>query len=126
MHVSLFQINTVIIPKWMMYNFSDGLWIFSFTSIMFYIWRNETANMYIWILSPLLIAFCFEFGQKIKLINGTFDAYDLISYVLGSVLSILANLKFNKLPQLSLVSKRVSNMYSASCRLFCIPKPYIL
>lgn len=83
--------------RWIINYLPDVLWIFSFTSIMFFIWRRESLiKKLFWIITPLIVAFTYEFGQGFQIVRGTFDKFDFIAYVLGSSLSILLNIKFNK------------------------------
>jgi len=76
---------------------TDFLWIFSFTSLMLYIWRkNLNLNNFIWIVLPLIFAIIFEFLQKQGIVNGTYDKFDILTYILGNFIAIIINLKFNK------------------------------
>ena len=96
-YASILRIDKSHLPSWIIYNLPDGLWIFSFTSLMCYMWKDEISYLsIIWILFPLVFAFCFEFGQKFNFIKGTYDKYDLITYIISNILSILFNIKFNK------------------------------
>ena len=78
------------IPNWFMYSLPDGLWIFSYISLMLYIWKNSISrNSAIWIFIIPFIAIISEFGQLFKLVPGTFDIIDLLFYVLGIFLPLL-------------------------------------
>lgn len=76
----------------------DILWTFSFISVMLFIWRKKsfTVEKLFWVITPLIIAFLYEIGQKLDIVNGTFDKFDFLAYFLGANLSILLNIKFNK------------------------------
>jgi len=84
-------------PNWIVFYFPDFLWIFSFTSVLLLIWDNKiNFNSFFILLFPLLSAFLFEYCQKIGIIKGTFDIFDLITYLIGFFVSIVANQKYNK------------------------------
>jgi hypothetical protein len=71
----------------------DGLWSYSFTSMMLIIW-NRTIN-YFW-LSIICICFILlETLQFTNIINGTGDILDIFIYLIFCLLSILSN-KFMK------------------------------
>lgn len=99
-NINLFLDNKFILydlNRWIINYLPDALWIFSFTSIIIFIWRRESLiKKLFWIITPLIIAFAYEFGQGLYVIKGTFDKSDFIAYILGSSLSILLNIKFNK------------------------------
>lgn len=77
------------IPNWFLYSLPDGLWIFSYISLMLYIWKNSiTKNSVIWIFIIPFIALLSEFGQLLKFVPGTFDISDLLFYVLGIFLPL--------------------------------------
>ena len=77
-------------PNWFLYSLPDGLWLFSYLSVLLAVWDNVISkhNIY-WILFMPLIAIFSEVGQFIKMVPGTFDFIDLIFYALGSSLPIL-------------------------------------
>lgn len=77
------------VPNWFLYSLPDGLWIFSYISLMLYIWKNSiTKNSIIWIFIIPFFALFSEFGQLLKLVPGTFDVFDLLFYVLGIFLPL--------------------------------------
>ena len=86
---------------WIKYSLPDGLWIFSFISLMLFIWKNHlTKDNILWILSIPTIAILSEILQAFNLKQGTFDNMDLLMYSLGTILpfifyqkSIIINLK---------------------------------
>ena len=87
------------LPNWFLYSLPDGLWLFSYLTILLVIWGNiiSKQNIY-WLLTVPIIAICSEIGQFFKVISGTFDIFDLIFYIAGTVLPILifANSKIIK------------------------------
>ena len=87
------------LPDWFLYSLPDGLWLFSYISLLLLIWGNVISKQNIhWVLLVPLIAIFSEIGQLIKLVPGTFDIVDLGFYLLGTILPILifANSKTNK------------------------------
>jgi len=91
------KLHITVIPQLMNNYLTDFLWIFSFTSIMYHIWHKylNFKNL-IWIIFPLIFAILFELFQKYEIVNGTYDKYDILTYTLGNLFSIIINLKFNK------------------------------
>jgi hypothetical protein len=78
------------IPNWFLYSLPDGLWIFSYISLMLFIWRNSVSfkNIF-WILIIPTLAISSEIGQLFGLVSGTFDFADLLLYILGMILPFL-------------------------------------
>jgi hypothetical protein len=86
--------NNFIFPDWFIYNLPDGLWLFSYVSIMLKIWKHKlNLKSLFWIFIMPFIAFFSEIFQYFNIINGTFDIFDLIFYFLGTYLAILLNIK---------------------------------
>ncbi|SUX43454.1 hypothetical protein [Chryseobacterium indoltheticum] len=77
------------LPQWFIFSLPDGLWAFSYTSIMLCIWdfKINSKNIF-WILLIPLIAIISEIGQKIKIVSGTYDHYDLLFYIMGFIMPI--------------------------------------
>lgn len=74
------------IPNWIIYSLPDGLWMFSYVSLMLYIWKNEiTKQSLLWILILPIIALCSELGQMLNKVPGTFDSADLTAYIIGAL-----------------------------------------
>jgi len=83
-------IKSAIIPGWIRYSLPDGLWIFSYVSLMFLIWGNKISKTSaIWIFILPVIAVLSEFGQLFKVVPGTFDYYDLATYLFSTLLPII-------------------------------------
>ncbi len=81
--------NTIHVFHWFKYSLPDGLWLYSYTSLMLEIWRyriNEQSLF--WVFSLPFIALSSEFLQLFKIIPGTFDFIDLIFYSLGIILPL--------------------------------------
>ena len=78
------------LPNWFLYSLPDGLWIYSYLSVLLVVWDNVISKHNIhWLLLVPMIAIFSEIGQLFKIVPGTFDILDLIFYLGGSVLPIL-------------------------------------
>jgi len=77
-------------PNWFLYSLPDGLWLFSYLSVLLAVWDNVISKHNIhWLLLVPMIAIFSEIGQLFEIVPGTFDIFDLIFYLLGTVLPIL-------------------------------------
>ena len=78
------------LPNFILYSLPDGLWLFSYVSLVLYLWKNElkSENLF-WVFSIPLISIISELGQIFKIIPGTFDIIDLLMYVLGTILPFI-------------------------------------
>ncbi|MBN1634755.1 MAG: hypothetical protein JW917_11370 [Ignavibacteria bacterium] len=71
-----------------------GLWTFSFTSFLLFIWNLEITNRnIIYFISVLSAAVASEILQLTGLIPGTFNYFDIISYIAGTILPLLIHLR---------------------------------
>lgn len=78
------------IPNWFLYSLPDGLWIFSYISLMLFIWQNSISKKnIIWILIIPFLAIGSEIGQLLGFVSGTFDYIDLVFYFLGMSLPFI-------------------------------------
>lgn len=77
-------------PSWVLYSLPDGLWLFSFLTILLAFWNNTISNQNIfWLLCAPLLAIVSEFGQLFCLVPGTFDFVDVIFYLGGTFLPLV-------------------------------------
>lgn len=82
------------LPNWFIFNFPDGLWIFSYSFLMLKIWNFKlNLESSFWIFVMPFIAIVSEILQFFKIIPGTFDIWDLNFYVLGTFLPLILNQK---------------------------------
>lgn len=110
------------VGAWVKYNLVDGLWVFSFSIFLLYIWGQEKKSLMktFWLLTPMLSAIGFEFSQFV-FSWGTFDVLDIIWYCLGYSFSFLIFLSFfnksfcNIKSKLKGIKNRIK--YNKSC--FC-------
>ena len=78
------------LPNWFLYSLPDGLWLFSYLSILLAVWNNSISMHNIhWLLLVPAIAIVSEFGQLFGIVPGTFDIFDLTFYLGGTILPIL-------------------------------------
>ena len=65
-----------------MVNLPDGLWVYSFTSVMLIVWQGSVSrDNILYVTIPLILAVVSEVGQFLGLIMGTFDVFDLLFYI---------------------------------------------
>ena len=81
------------IPKWIIYSLPDGLWVYSLTSMLILIWKREILKNNFIILIILSIMCFYEIIQSTKFIDGTFDVFDLLLMIFGTILSYFINTK---------------------------------
>lgn len=78
------KIVLVLIPKWVVYNLPDGLWLYSFLMWLILIWhRQKNRESFIWYGLLTALAFGSELLQKYSLIQGTFDTSDMAAYFIA-------------------------------------------
>lgn len=78
------------LPDWLLYSLPDGLWVFSYVSLILLLWDNELSGLNIfWIFLMPILAIASELGQLLNLIPGTFDIIDLIFYILGTIMPLI-------------------------------------
>lgn len=78
------------LPNWFLFSLPDGLWTFSYVTMMLNLWNLKINYQSIsWILLLPIIAIFSEIFQFIGCISGTFDFYDLIFYILGTFSPLL-------------------------------------
>ena len=82
------------LPQWFIFSLPDGLWTFSYVSIMLCIWdfKINSKNIF-WITFIPLIAIISEIGQKIGIVPGTYDHHDLFFYIIGFLTPIVFSTK---------------------------------
>jgi len=77
-----------IIPSWILYILPDGLWAYSFTSAIIILWEGELKKIQFWLFVPFFVGVLVELLQFSKIIGGTFDFLDILSYLLGTLLGV--------------------------------------
>lgn len=72
------------LPEWFLFSLPDGLWVFSFVSILMLTWDNIiTRHNFLWIIGVPILAIFSELGQINNFVPGTFDIIDLLFYIFG-------------------------------------------
>ncbi|WP_264544547.1 MULTISPECIES: hypothetical protein [Flavobacterium] len=86
--------NDMLIPNWIKFSLPDGLWLFSFISLMLVAWKNEvnSSNLF-WFIGLPLIALLSEIAQSISIVSGTFDWIDIVMYLVGFFMPFIINKK---------------------------------
>lgn len=70
----------------LIYSLPDGLWLYAFLSIIEAIWAcGSPLTKITWQILIVCCAIVTEFLQKYNLINGTYDNFDIGSYLLASI-----------------------------------------
>ena len=84
------------IPNWLLFNYPDGVWIYSFVSLMIVVWDKTKSNIrFLWFgIAPILGIFA-EMGQYFRIVPGTYDRLDLIFCLIGSLLPFIL-IKYNR------------------------------
>ncbi len=77
------------LPNWIIFSLPDGLWLYSFTSILLIIWEKDIEKIKFWLLIPFLAFSSYELLKILKILQGTFDLVDLFIYFLAFILSII-------------------------------------
>jgi hypothetical protein len=79
-----------LIPEWSIYSLPAGLWMFSCTTLILFIWDNKIniKNIF-WLIILPVISVYIEIGQYLNLNSGTFDIVDFVFYLIGTALSLL-------------------------------------
>ena len=85
------------IPNFMIYNLPTGLWTISYIILMQLIIENNVVlNRFLWIyLLPILLCFT-EIFQLFSFIPGTFDIFDVCSYIVPMIISLLIDIRYEK------------------------------
>ena len=73
------------LPSWVYFSLPDGLWVYSFTSIILLIWEGEINY---WLIIPFTTGILVEVMQGFSFI-GTFDWIDFIFSIFGFFISII-------------------------------------
>ena len=83
-------IDVQYIPDWILFNLPDGLWTYALMSFTLLLWQ-DTPSVFgakFWIITAFSLGIALEFGQYLHLIKGTFDWFDVLTYLIFNCLSI--------------------------------------
>jgi len=82
--------SEINIPNWILFNYPDGVWIYSFVSLMLIVWENEESSLKkFWYMIVPILGICAEIGQYINIVPGTFDILDLFFCLIGTILPFI-------------------------------------
>ena len=74
------------LPDWFLFSFPDGLWLFSYITLILVVWKNQINKHSIaWILVVPFYVIILEIGQLLDYWKGTFDFNDLLFYSMGII-----------------------------------------
>ena len=83
------QHNPARVPFWMLYNLPDGVWLFAYSILIGCIWNFKVRDCWMFILVMPFICIPHEFLQGLGIMHGTYDANDVLAYVLAIVAGFL-------------------------------------
>lgn len=76
---------------WVIYNMPAALWLLSYLCIISTIWNkyknSKLYTVFFWLMP--LISILSEFFQLFGILSGTFDVYDVISYIFSIIIYYL-------------------------------------
>ena len=76
------------IPDWVIFSLPDGLWVYSFTSFLIIIWKNNSESVKYWMILPFAILLLIELLQLTKIFTGTCDFTDIYISFLALIISV--------------------------------------
>lgn len=102
--------HNVNLPNWVKYNLPDGIWMYSVTSLMVFLWQKKVNyNSLGWIISGIIIAVVIEFFQKFGFFPGTFDWMDLCFYIIAFIFASIHLVSIRKIKLLLTLSAGTQN-----------------
>jgi len=77
------------LPRFVLYCLPDGLWVYSLTFFMGWLWNSCSKLAFLfWASIGLVLGVGGEVGQLFGMVQGYFDFYDLLAYILAAILAI--------------------------------------
>lgn len=87
--------------NWILYSLPDGLWLFSYISLIIYLWQNQVSKQNLpWLVAVPVFIIVAEFGQMAGIVSGTFDILDVLFYLIGAIIPFVLfnpNYKFKSI-----------------------------
>lgn len=77
------------VADWIIYSLPDGLWVYSFSAVLYSIWGKNFSGIKIIIFIPFVVLCILETLQYFKIITGTFDFMDIFISFIMSILLII-------------------------------------
>ena len=82
------------IPNWIIFSLPAGLWTYSLTYSMFWVWDgSHSKQKYFWVSLGLMLSIGGELGQYLHVVPGVFDLKDVL---LASISALLALICFKE------------------------------
>jgi hypothetical protein len=76
--------------QWLVYSFPDGLWCYALTAYMAIIWWKSSKFLLNSMVSlPIVLALTHELSQFAGFVRGTFDWWDLVTYIFFWLLALI-------------------------------------
>jgi hypothetical protein len=84
----------ISLPDWVKFNLPDGLWAFSFSSLISIVWKNSSEkNYYLWLIIISILSLLLE------ILYGTFDSKDILFVLAGLLIPVLIRNKNIYIPK---------------------------
>ena len=81
-----------LFPLWFVYSLPLGVWVYACTGFFCRLWRSEGGWIYLGsVLLPGCLVGCIEVLQSLSMFRGTFDWWDILLCVIGSVGGLLVS-----------------------------------
>ena len=77
------------VPMWMLYNLPDGVWLFAYSILIGCIWNYKLRDCWMFILVMPCICIPHEFFQGLGIMHGTYDANDVLAYLIAIFLGFI-------------------------------------
>lgn len=73
-----------ILPEWLIFSAPNGLWVFSFGTLMVTLWGTErfTASLS-WVITLWAVGITSEVMQLLSVVSGVYDLGDVLAYTIG-------------------------------------------
>lgn len=85
------------LPEWCLNSLPDGLWVYSFSAMLFLVWQEFFIQNKKFLMLPFALVLIMEVMQLFAIINGTFDVMDLVmSLIMNLVLIKILKVKYNE------------------------------
>ena len=115
------QRNPVRVPAWFLYNLPDGIWLFAYSILIGSIWNFKIRDCWMFILVMPSICIPHEFLQGLGIMHGTYDAQDVLAYVLAIIFGFTYIFIVNRLAfsQVDRVERRRTSTTKLTLTMFC-------
>ena len=83
-------------PNWVIYSLPNALWLYSFYSFWFILWKKEEKFFLFLLISTFSVSLLSEFLQYLYIINGSFSWMDVFFIFLSLIIFTIFHFKFFK------------------------------